>query len=149
MIRRPPRSTLFPYTTLFRSVRDVALVAASRPDDVVQPEPRDQYPAAPSRADVLEDEREPHDRDVAHVQHRRAGDHDVLAEPLHLVGAEVVVGDGVIVGRDLTARPVHAGRAGVDREIPAHVPRGTALLEVGEGFTHGAPPDAGVVAHAL
>src|SRR5438034_11814730 len=25
MIRRPPRSTLFPYTTLFRSVREVAL----------------------------------------------------------------------------------------------------------------------------
>src|SRR5256885_12585834 len=36
MIRRPPRSTLFPYTTLFRSVhldfqlRDVGLVAADR-----------------------------------------------------------------------------------------------------------------------
>src|SRR2546430_8871046 len=28
MIRRPPRSTLFPYTTLFRSVVDVALCAA-------------------------------------------------------------------------------------------------------------------------
>src|SRR3712207_8135134 len=29
MIRRPPRSTLFPYTTLFRSVREhVALVVA-------------------------------------------------------------------------------------------------------------------------
>src|SRR2546426_3969386 len=30
MIRRPPRSTLFPYTTLFRSCRDagVALIAA-------------------------------------------------------------------------------------------------------------------------
>src|SRR5260370_3388815 len=26
MIRRPPRSTLFPYTTLFRSVRRLALV---------------------------------------------------------------------------------------------------------------------------
>src|SRR5260370_13759009 len=26
MIRRPPRSTLFPYTTLFRSLRDVASV---------------------------------------------------------------------------------------------------------------------------
>src|SRR6476661_9217666 len=26
MIRRPPRSTLFPYTTLFRSVGDVVLV---------------------------------------------------------------------------------------------------------------------------
>src|SRR3989442_2968872 len=25
MIRRPPRSTLFPYTTLFRSIHDVAL----------------------------------------------------------------------------------------------------------------------------
>src|SRR2546422_5447783 len=28
MIRRPPRSTLFPYTTLFRSARDVAIVRA-------------------------------------------------------------------------------------------------------------------------
>src|SRR3712207_6871896 len=26
MIRRPPRSTLFPYTTLFRSLRDVVVV---------------------------------------------------------------------------------------------------------------------------
>src|SRR3712207_7068149 len=26
MIRRPPRSTLFPYTTLFRSLRDIELV---------------------------------------------------------------------------------------------------------------------------
>src|SRR5256885_7900383 len=30
MIRRPPRSTLFPYTTLFRSVLGVALVARRR-----------------------------------------------------------------------------------------------------------------------
>src|SRR5256885_10947101 len=29
MIRRPPRSTLFPYTTLFRSVAQAALVSAS------------------------------------------------------------------------------------------------------------------------
>src|SRR5437762_7264251 len=28
MIRRPPRSTLFPYTTLFRSLRDVRAPAA-------------------------------------------------------------------------------------------------------------------------
>src|SRR2546426_6935425 len=28
MIRRPPRSTLFPYTTLFRSVEDVSRVQA-------------------------------------------------------------------------------------------------------------------------
>src|SRR5438094_998025 len=30
MIRRPPRSTLFPYTTLFRSVRQAAADAAHR-----------------------------------------------------------------------------------------------------------------------
>src|SRR2546429_3317662 len=45
MIRRPPRSTLFPYTTLFRSVRiDDALVAAEddprgRDEGEVAPEP--------------------------------------------------------------------------------------------------------------
>src|SRR5690348_18192792 len=30
MLRRPPRSTLFPYTTLFRSVPDVAARSARR-----------------------------------------------------------------------------------------------------------------------
>src|SRR5256885_2657540 len=30
MIRRPPRSTLFPYTTLFRSLYDVALDPGTR-----------------------------------------------------------------------------------------------------------------------
>src|SRR3712207_8740649 len=34
MIRRPPRSTLFPYTTLFRSYRSLGvLVRRPRPDD--------------------------------------------------------------------------------------------------------------------
>src|SRR2546430_10811609 len=31
MIRRPPRSTLFPYTTLFRSLCAVLLLAADQP----------------------------------------------------------------------------------------------------------------------
>src|SRR3989475_4698498 len=35
MIRRPPRSTLFPYTTLFRSNPNLEAVAARRPDLVV------------------------------------------------------------------------------------------------------------------
>src|SRR3712207_9392905 len=34
MIRRPPRSTLFPYTTLFRSVADALLQVAVRADGV-------------------------------------------------------------------------------------------------------------------
>src|SRR5690348_18208374 len=35
MVRRPPRSTLFPYTTLFRSerVEEVARIVASKPDE--------------------------------------------------------------------------------------------------------------------
>src|SRR5258705_3100809 len=33
MIRRPPRSTLFPYTTLFRSVPGGEIVSPGRPDD--------------------------------------------------------------------------------------------------------------------
>src|SRR3989449_7136554 len=32
MIRRPPRSTLFPYTTLFRSRGEELVVRATRPD---------------------------------------------------------------------------------------------------------------------
>src|SRR5438309_8245789 len=34
MIRRPPRSTLFPYTTLFRSFDDAAFIAWARQHDV-------------------------------------------------------------------------------------------------------------------
>src|SRR2546430_8827172 len=33
MIRRPPRSTLFPYTTLFRSPEYIRLIAAGRYSD--------------------------------------------------------------------------------------------------------------------
>src|SRR3712207_7656054 len=33
MIRRPPRSTLFPYTTLFRSMGGMAAVIPSRTDE--------------------------------------------------------------------------------------------------------------------
>src|SRR5207248_6927889 len=32
MIRRPPRSTLFPYTTLFRSARDLDRCTPARPN---------------------------------------------------------------------------------------------------------------------
>src|SRR2546429_5059616 len=37
MIRRPPRSTLFPYTTLFRSIdkRPLGIVRCVDPDDVL------------------------------------------------------------------------------------------------------------------
>src|SRR3712207_7951613 len=37
MIRRPPRSTLFPYTTLFRSPPSVASVASTMDGSFVEP----------------------------------------------------------------------------------------------------------------
>src|SRR5256884_5981288 len=41
MIRRPPRSTLFPYTTLFRSVRDKRIGGAAIDVFAVEPLPAD------------------------------------------------------------------------------------------------------------
>src|SRR5258708_18417101 len=37
MIRRPPRSTLFPYTTLFRSIEDIRTAARGEGDNAAQP----------------------------------------------------------------------------------------------------------------
>src|SRR6266498_1921828 len=89
MIRRPPRSTLFPYTTLFRSGRGVA------PAELVEggPEPRGQrQPARGLRRDLAADaigEVGWHD-DAGGVQGEGAGD-DVLQladVPGPLVGLE-------------------------------------------------------------
>src|SRR6202522_4754553 len=40
MIRRPPRSTLFPYTTLFRSMMSACLPGVSEPIEVSSPAAR-------------------------------------------------------------------------------------------------------------
>src|SRR3712207_8776242 len=55
MIRRPPRSTLFPYTTLFRSVRPdpgrpVAVPAAHAPAGAGRAHPGAPEPAGPGHA---------------------------------------------------------------------------------------------------
>src|SRR2546430_10014511 len=54
MIRRPPRSTLFPYTTLFRSVEEVP----DRLDHLVaHPRDRDLAPAPQPEVAMFEQER--------------------------------------------------------------------------------------------
>src|SRR5258707_9497511 len=54
MIRRPPRSTLFPYTTLFRSVEPALPVAAQRLVEIVaQPGRQRDVPALPEFAQPL------------------------------------------------------------------------------------------------
>src|SRR5687767_6644024 len=61
MIRRPPRSTLFPYTTLFRSGNADAVISATRSDSI-RPSPvstlRSLTRAAPSSATVFSDRRQ-------------------------------------------------------------------------------------------
>src|SRR2546429_5210269 len=70
MIRRPPRSTLFPYTTLFRSLeaRSLGLLDVHQRDDVV--------------AEVAVH----HVADVAHLHAERSEEHtSELQSRLHLV----------------------------------------------------------------
>src|SRR3712207_8031785 len=55
MIRRPPRSTLFPYTTLFRS--DQSLAFAGRPVRVTSPQGRFAAGAALLDDRVLDEDR--------------------------------------------------------------------------------------------
>src|SRR2546425_9716902 len=73
MIRRPPRSTLFPYTTLFRS-----LAAAREPDRLFHPagiRPAD--PQGPRRAG----RRPPHEPDARAHRGRGRLRHGVVVAP--------------------------------------------------------------------
>src|SRR5437868_9496610 len=49
MIRRPPRSTLFPYTTLFRSLRILGTIANESPPCCLRSWARSCRPPAPGR----------------------------------------------------------------------------------------------------
>src|SRR2546422_8155307 len=53
MIRRPPRSTLFPYTTLFRSAREAqALRAAGQPFQLVEGRDRERGEAQGGKGEL-------------------------------------------------------------------------------------------------
>src|SRR3712207_8501588 len=65
MIRRPPRSTLFPYTTLFRSVGDV-LVAVEAPA-------RGEQQVAAAHGDRVAVDDGPHPLALEHEPERRLG----------------------------------------------------------------------------
>src|SRR3712207_7140862 len=62
MIRRPPRSTLFPYTTLFRSRRLARAVVAQHARDLVGPDQAGHVLERDDVAEVL--------RDVADLEQR-------------------------------------------------------------------------------
>src|SRR5690348_18212080 len=83
MIRRPPRSTLFPYTTLFRSARRRD-VGHGRRHRRVGPRP---HPAGPAgRAGLLPPCRTAHPPLVARGRRSRSEEHtSELQSPVHLV----------------------------------------------------------------
>src|SRR3712207_9441280 len=102
MIRRPPRSTLFPYTTLFRSDQ------AGRPDDLLD--------------DVFA-----HPRQLVRAGGR--GEVDGLADPLeellpgqravvHRAGqAEAVVDEGALAGADRKSTRLNSSHANISYAV--------------------------------
>src|SRR5690242_21432997 len=75
MIRRPPRSTLFPYTTLFRSP-GVEQCGQARHERERVPEPAGRHaPLRALRLGLLEKALDATDRSVARLPERRARSH--------------------------------------------------------------------------
>src|SRR5256885_12023849 len=72
MIRRPPRSTLFPYTTLFRSVRRPTIAQGSRGHELI--------------ADKACESHNSQRTDCRHIKRRRSEEHtSELQSPCNLV----------------------------------------------------------------
>src|SRR5256884_7249463 len=93
MIRRPPRSTLFPYTTLFRSPIAGEETTPRLSHDVdCQGEEQDACPARRPRFDCGADARRAQLRPEPPPEHNAAGnfDHRIHAEPgqRHRAGGE-------------------------------------------------------------
>src|SRR3989449_8718584 len=138
MIRRPPRSTLFPYTTLFRSVEDLAdeavdrdrIEARVRGDDhprgdhlaLRQPlqhplELAVRVPVVTPDPQLFALERD--SRGVAEAED--AGEEP----PVH----QLALVEDLAVGRPATARPDHEARR--DLDTPADLHRPARLLVLG------------------
>src|SRR3712207_9465075 len=102
MIRRPPRSTLFPYTTLFRSLRIIG-------DDS---EGKALLPERPQEADRVADRRHPAepllDEQLVHApQEGRIGG---LAEDLR-------PGDAIVRGRDRKSTRLNSSHANISYAV--------------------------------
>src|SRR3989454_11720036 len=116
MIRRPPRSTLFPYTTLFRS-HPPTLVAPGEPGALLGTALRQRH-----LADVPGDRRDAHDLLAAVECLLEVGDRHAQRELLHPVDARgraaEYVGAGVrpIDSKEVRIRPaIHLRLALVPR----------------------------------
>src|SRR2546425_8129865 len=112
MIRRPPRSTLFPYTTLFRSVGSDALedVEPAPPVDQVDQAARIDAHVVAAHALLTLGDRRNERRDFARgVRVRDVDDPEPVREP----------GDGDLRAPHLFARLVTAGELRLPRAVHA------------------------------
>src|SRR3712207_7024815 len=75
MIRRPPRSTLFPYTTLFRSGGVLADQDRERGDDGRREQPARGHVGARVGADVERRRDDDHRREISVGHERRSEEH--------------------------------------------------------------------------
>src|SRR5256885_8031909 len=119
MIRRPPRSTLFPYTTLFRSEAEVIRGARGRPDDGRTLED----PLILEIGEALERRVERDERlvgDPRRVSGQRSRRHVVGEQRQHAERARI--GDLGATGNERLVR-----EAGSDEGLPLHLE--AALLE--------------------
>src|SRR5260370_13790832 len=85
MIRRPPRSTLFPYTTLFRSITGRSTMPA-RMRQSARPRHKGNDPTPPRRTSEGPGENEPRFRAIAELSGDRSEEHtSELQSHLNLV----------------------------------------------------------------
>src|SRR2546429_9877378 len=75
MIRRPPRSTLFPYTTLFRSTESMGMIGGDRPQNLAGESRRQPNfnPNRPPKADNRMRNFSPEERQKLQQAERRFG----------------------------------------------------------------------------
>src|SRR2546430_13041721 len=97
MIRRPPRSTLFPYTTLFRSLR--------RPRVGQERARRDRVPAMSGRILIVDDQRAIAEMMTGVLQGRgyevlTAFDGETALRQVHAERPDLVVSDILMPGMD-------------------------------------------------
>src|SRR2546425_11875180 len=106
MIRRPPRSTLFPYTTLFRSQRPVG--AAQIADEADQLARRDLAGQDARGADPEDDDRAPGERELDAAVHPRLEAHGpralLEATAVQLLEALVLPAGGAVQLDDVDRR---------------------------------------------
>src|SRR5260221_7307767 len=98
MIRRPPRSTLFPYTTLFRSLK--AKLAA---EGLFEPARKRRIPGLPRRIAIVTSPSGAAIRDILNILRRRHDGLSVTIYPARVQGdgAAAEVAEGI---RRLNAR---------------------------------------------